>query len=177
MHELRIIPLGANPRDLSFDALCRGIERVLPVRVFPDQLPIDIDFALDPSRKQYHSTELLARLLEVEERGEKRILGITPYDLFIPILTFVFGQAQFDNRAALFSTFRLHNEFYGLATSAALLEERCVKEALHELGHTYGLRHCLELPCVMNSSTYVEDIDLKPADFCLPCRSHLDGVF
>lgn len=173
MHSVRIITLGAHPRDVSLDALARGIERALPVTCVMEPLPLDIDSALDPSRKQYHSAELLVRLVAMESRGESRLLGITPYDLFIPVLTFVFGQAQLNNRAALFSTFRLHNEFYGLPHSPASLADRCLKESLHELGHTFGLRHCMELPCVMNSSTYVEDIDLKPADFCLPCREHL----
>ena len=176
MHVVRIIPLGANPRDLSILDLKEGIERVLPLRVVTDQMPLDIDFALDPSRKQYHSTELLARLLEEKENGATRVLGVTPYALFIPVPTFVFGQAQLNNRAALFSTFRLHNEFYGLPHSGDTLTERCIKEALHEIGHTLGLRHCIELPCVMNSSTYVEDIDLKPAAFCLPCRAHIRDV-
>ncbi|MDT8324049.1 MAG: archaemetzincin family Zn-dependent metalloprotease [Bacteroidota bacterium] len=173
MHAVRIITLGSHPRDVSLDALCRGLEDVLPVACSIEPIPLDIDHARDPSRQQYHSTQLLASLVALKSNGESRVLGITPYDLFIPVLTFVFGQAQLNNRAALFSTFRLHNEFYGMPHAPALLAERCLKEGLHELGHTFGLRHCLELPCVMNSSTYVEDIDLKPADFCLPCREHL----
>ncbi len=176
MHIVRIIALGAHPRDLSFDALITGIERALPVRCATETIPLDIDFALDTARKQYHSTELLAHLLEVMHGGNGTLLGITPYDLFIPVFTFVFGQAQCSNRAALFSTFRLHNEFYGMPSAAKLLESRSIKEGLHELGHTFGLRHCIDLPCVMNSSTYVEDIDHKPADFCLPCRAQLDLV-
>lgn len=176
MQVVRIIPLGAHPRDVSFQSLIMGLEQVLPLQCRVEAIPMDIDAALDSSRKQYHSTELLANLVSLPERGEQRVLGITPYDLFIPVLTFVFGQAQLNNRAALFSTFRLHNEFYGMPHAAETLQSRCLKEALHELGHTFGLRHCLELPCVMNSSTYVEDIDLKPADFCLPCREHLQDV-
>ncbi len=150
---------------------------IIPVRITQQDLPSDIDFALDASRKQYHSTELLARLLMTNPEGVHKIVGITPYDLFVPVLTFVFGQAQLNNRAAVFSTFRLHNEFYGLPHSSEQLDSRCLKEALHEIGHTYGLRHCIERPCVMNSSTYVEDIDLKPADFCLTCRAHIQSLF
>lgn len=176
MTEIRLIPLGAHPRDIALDTLCARIERVMPVRLQIQHIPIDIDFALDPSRKQYHSTEILAALLEQSSTTARKLLGITPYDLFVPVLTFVFGQAQLNNRAAVFSTFRLHNEFYGLPPARDILADRCFKEALHELGHTFGLRHCMGLPCVMNSSTYVEDIDLKPADFCLHCREHLHSV-
>ncbi len=175
MRDISLIPLGSSPRDISLAELKSGIEDVLPVHLSIHQPPMDLDAAFDPSRKQYHSTSALTVLLE-SDITSSRMLGITSFDLFVPVLTFVFGQAQINNRAAVFSTFRLHNEFYGLPRSTEMLTDRCLKEALHELGHTYGLRHCIEQPCVMNSSTYVEDIDLKPADFCLPCRVHLKTV-
>lgn len=176
MTEIRLISLGAHPRDIALDDLRRGIEAILPVRVEMQRRPLDIDFALDPSRKQYHSTALLQKLLEQNGEGDSKLLGVTPYDLFVPVLTFVFGQAQLLNRAAVFSTFRLHNEFYGLPLARDLLAERSLKEALHELGHTFGLRHCTGMPCVMSSSTYVEEIDIKPADFCLHCRALMQSV-
>ena len=176
MRDVCIIPLGTHPRDIRLEDLRAGIERVLPVHAHLVERPVDIDSALDSSRKQYHSTSVLALMLGNSDLRSSRLLGITSFDLFVPVLTFVFGQAQLNNRAAVFSTFRLHNEFYGLPKSGELLAERSLKEALHELGHTYGLRHCMDLPCVMNSSTYVEDIDLKPPDFCLPCREHLNAV-
>jgi archaemetzincin len=176
MREITVIPLGTHPRDVALDSLKSGIEHILPVHITIHPIPLDIDTAFDPSRKQYHSTSVLALLLQAEFHSS-RLLGITSFDLFVPVLTFVFGQAQVNNRAAVFSTFRMHNEFYGLKRSTEQLKERCLKEALHELGHTYGLRHCIDQPCVMNSSTYVEDIDFKPADFCLPCRDHLKTLF
>ncbi len=176
MREITVIPLGSHPRDVELEQLRTGIEHVLPVQIAIQTHSLDIDSALDISRKQYHSTAVLALLLQQADAQSERLLGITPFDLFVPVLTFVFGQAQLNNRAAVFSTFRLHNEFYGLPRSGEQLKDRCLKEALHELGHTFGLRHCIEQPCVMNSSTYVEDIDLKPADFCLPCRNHLGAV-
>ena len=176
MRDVSIIPLGSHPRDITLGDLKTGIERVLPVRVQVLERSLDIDHSLDSSRKQFHSTSVLSLMLERPELTASRLLGITSFDLFVPVLTFVFGQAQLNNRAAVFSTFRLHNEFYGLPRSPEALAERCLKEALHELGHTYGLRHCMDEPCVMNSSTYVEDIDLKPPDFCLPCRDHLNSV-
>jgi len=173
MYDVDLIPLGASARLLSLDDLAEGIQKALPTRVRLRELHIELEETLDPSRQQYHSTLLLVKLLEHAGEGESKLLGITAYDLFIPILTFVFGQAQLNNRAAVFSSFRLHNEFYGLPASGNVLRQRILKEALHELGHTFGLRHCTTRPCVMNSSTYVEDIDLKPRDFCLPCIEHI----
>ncbi len=176
MHSVELIPLGTSARQLGLDDLLEGIERVLPVSVHLSDIHLDLDAALDTSRKQYHSTQILAMMLETAQAGSSKLLGVTSYDLFIPVLTFVFGQAQLSNRAGVFSTFRLHNEFYGLKASDKVLRQRTIKEALHELGHTFGLRHCMDRPCVMNSSTYVEDIDLKPGDFCVPCVQHLHTV-
>ena len=176
MHSVELIPLGTSARQLGLDELREGITRVLPVEVHVSDIHLDMDLALDASRRQYHSTHILAMILEHASPGDSKLLGVTSWDLFIPVLTFVFGQAQLNNRAGVFSTFRLQNEFYGMRSSAKLLHERTVKEALHELGHTFGLRHCGDYPCIMNSSTYVEDIDLKPGDFCVHCATHLHSI-
>ena len=90
-------------------------------------------------------------------------------DLYIPVLTFVFGEAQLADGGAVVSTHRLRQEFYGLPANPELLHVRLLKEALHELGHTYGLRHCPDYTCVMSASNGVERIDLKQAEFCTHC--------
>jgi archaemetzincin len=90
-------------------------------------------------------------------------------DLYIPVLTFVFGEAQLSDGGAVVSAHRLRQEFYGMPTNPELLHERLLKESLHELGHTYGLRHCPDYTCVMSSSNAVERIDLKNAEFCPNC--------
>lgn len=136
----------------------------------------DPEMAFDSSRGQYHSTAILERLLADSGNGDDRILGIAGIDLFIPILTYVFGEAQLDGRAAVVSIYRLDNARYGLPGNAALLSERLTKEAIHELGHTAGLVHCHQPVCVMRSSTYVEDIDVKSADFCLDCLKELRKI-
>ncbi len=102
-----------------------------------------------------------------------RILGITELNLLIPIFTFLFGEAQLDGKGALVSTHRLHNQFYGIPENKDLLKNRLLKEAIHELGHTFGLIHCFTLKCVMKSSTYVEEIDQKSTDFCRLCEQRI----
>lgn len=103
------------------------------------------------------------------KNGEK-IVGITDVDIFIPILTFLFGEAQLSGQGALVSTHRLQNEFYGLPRDDKLLYERILKEVLHEFGHTFGLIHCKNYGCVMMSSSFVEGIDLKHWQFCRQCK-------
>lgn len=175
MSGIDIIPLSAASRSLPLDAMATVLTRVfhVPARVRALQVPVDRSF--DRSRNQYHSSTLLTDILAADPGGATRLLGVATVDLFIPILTFVYGQAQVAGRAAVFSTFRLHNELYGLPPSTPLLHARATKEAMHELGHTFGLRHCAGHPCVMNSSTYVEEIDLKPELFCEECRRVIDA--
>jgi len=127
------------------------------------------EFAYSRARGQYHSTEILKRLVQDPHAESWRILGVTDLDLYIPILTFVFGEAQFAAAAALVSTHRLRPEFYGMPQDPELLQARLLKEALHELGHTFGLRHCSDYLCVMSSSHSAERIDLKQAEFCPAC--------
>lgn len=143
-----------------------------PFERFVINIDLKIFYSLD--RNQYHSTLLLAQLLKfLPEDGEK-IVGITDVDIFIPILTFLFGEAQLGGKGALVSTYRLANDFYGLPADNKLLYQRAMKEVLHELGHTFGLIHCPDYECVMNSSTYVENIDLKKNHFCPVCQQKLN---
>ncbi len=134
----------------------------------------DPEMAFDPSRGQYNSTSILGQLLTLPAEASGRLLGVTSVDLFIPVLTYVFGEAQLNGRAAVVSTQRLRPEAYGLPPDASLLAERLAKEAIHELGHTLGLLHCRDATCVMRSSTYVEQIDLKSRSFCAACRACLE---
>jgi archaemetzincin len=134
----------------------------------------EIDFAFDVGRGQYSSRAILAALLGGRFAGGGRVLGVTGLDLFVPVLTFVFGEAQLQGRAAVVSSCRLANEYYGLAPDLERLQERLEKEAVHELGHTYGLVHCPDSLCVMRSSTYVEELDLKDAGMCADCLGKLE---
>jgi archaemetzincin len=96
-------------------------------------------------------------------------------DLFNPVLTYVFGEAQLSARGAVVSSRRLRPEMYGLPENVPLLQARLETEAVHELGHTFGLLHCLEPTCVMHASSYVEEIDLKESRFCPGCLQVVRG--
>jgi len=133
----------------------------------------DVEDAFDAERGQYSSRVLLQRLLAQTAPETTRVLGIAGVDLFVPVLTYVFGEAELGGRAAVVSSFRLNNELYGLPPDQGLLLARLCKEAVHELGHTFGLVHCHRSSCVMASSTYVEGIDLKSDAFCDRCRRQL----
>jgi len=135
-----------------------------------------VDFALHPERRQYYSSEILARMQQHVSSGCWRLLGVTGLDLYIPILTFVFGEAQLGGRCALVSTHRLRQEFYGLPHDPELLRERLLKEAVHELGHTLELTHCDDYGCVMAASHSVEWIDLKGPHLCAACFERVQAA-
>jgi archaemetzincin len=126
--------------------------------------------AYDPQRHQYSSTEILRMLKENLPPDALRLLGIVDRDIFIPMLTFIFGQAQLGGAVALISLARLRQEFYGLPPDPDLLLERARKEAIHELGHTFGLIHCRDHSCTMSLSTSIEQVDAKAEELCAPCR-------
>ena len=167
---IEIVPIGK-----VAPALLDYLSLVLPAAVGGPcavaAKPIDPRDAFDARRQQYSSTLLLTRLAAVPVPDGGRTLGVADVDLFIPILTFVFGEAQLGGRAALFSATRLRQQYYGLPEDEILFYERCEKEALHELGHTLGLVHCPLYACVMHYSNSVEDVDVKGASWCPDCAA------
>jgi len=157
------------------EALSGELARSFGVPCHVDSEALDCGFALNEYRGQYHSSAILKALVERSANWSGRTLGITTLDLFVPILTFVFGEAQLEGDCAVVSIHRLREEFYGLPARAGLLFERVVKESVHELGHTFGLRHCFDWRCVMASSYGVERIDVKSAEFCGRCHKTVSG--
>jgi len=135
---------------------------------------LDLSEFYDSARRQYNGNALLKQVHSISFPESDKNLGIFNVDLFVPILTFIFGQAFLGGRTGIASLYRLSNERYGMVPDEQLLLERLKKEVIHELGHTLGLIHCLSPKCVMRSSTYVEDIDQKSVHLCRNCRSELE---
>ena len=170
MRIISLVPIGQIERD-HLELLGEQLASRLQAACLIQPQRQNGEFAFSRSRGQYHSTEILKWLAQDPHMESWRILGVTDMDLYIPILTFVFGEAQLSAAAAVVSTHRLRQEFYGMPQDPELLQERLLKEALHELGHTYGLRHCPDYLCVMSSSNSAERIDLKQAEFCPACAA------
>jgi archaemetzincin len=126
---------------------------------------------------QYQSVEFMKMLAQSAPRDAARVLGVTDVDLAIPMLSFLFGQAQLDGPVAVVSLCRLRQEFYGLPAEEDLLRERTIKEVLHELGHTFGLVHCSESKCAMSLATHIGLVDDKAEQYCERCGLRLVGRF
>ncbi len=132
------------------------------------EIKFDLSQYFNPDRLQYSANEILPQLVK-NAAGADKIIGITSVDIYIPVLTFIFGQAYLGGQAGIVSVYRLRNEFYGMEENEILFRERMIKTVIHELGHMFGLMHCMEMKCVMRSVTYVEDIDQKTENLCPKC--------
>ncbi|MGA2992702.1 MAG: archaemetzincin family Zn-dependent metalloprotease [Candidatus Korobacteraceae bacterium] len=176
MKFLQLVPIGAPDFEL-LDWLRRELSEGfrIPCGI---EAPLDPAFAYHPERGQHHSSELLSALQErYARRRTWRLLGVTELDLYIPILTFVFGEAQMGGPCAVVSYHRLCQEYYGLPPDRDLLARRLLTECVHELGHTLQLAHCQDYECVMASSHAVEWIDLKRWTFCRACAARAQANY
>ena len=166
--------IGVNPFP-ELEGLKQHLSRVfndaqLSVNLLPGSL---LEIAFSPRRRQYNSTKLLIKLAEMSQEFQAdRVLGIVDVDLYAGGLNFVFGEAQFPGKFAVISLYRLKPKYYG-ETDGNLFLSRIRKEAVHELGHTFGLAHCPDSKCVMHFSNSVYDTDFKMDVFCMRCNEKL----
>ncbi|WP_069807058.1 archaemetzincin family Zn-dependent metalloprotease [Vulcanisaeta thermophila] len=119
----------------------------------------------DPRRGQVKADELLDYLEpRVRDYGDyDRIVLVIDGDGYVEGMNFVFGVARMNGKLAIIFTQRL------VTNDVSLFHSRVLKEILHELGHTFGLDHCLDPTCVMHFSNTVHDTDTKGPGFCPRC--------
>lgn len=129
----------------------------------------------DPTRGQYSSTKTLRWLLDDVPSDARKVLALTDCDLFIPVLTFVFGEAQLGGTGAVVSTARLRLDRNGSPCAPDLFRARVLKECAHEVGHTFGLAHCARFRCAMSRSNSLADVDAKSSRLCWECRAELNA--
>ncbi|MER3458220.1 MAG: hypothetical protein C4309_05990 [Chloroflexota bacterium] len=160
--EILVLPIGEVEAGVLAH-LCAALSETFgqPCRLGP-ALPVP-DEAFNPRRRQYAAGAILAQLRPGQT---ERVLGVVDLDLYVPELNFVFGLADSAGRRAVIALPRLRERFYGKPDNEALFLTRAVKEAVHELGHTYGLGHCLDRRCVMAFSNSLADTDYKGRTFC-----------
>ena len=173
---LGLVPLGHVDLQI-LQHLCTAIAdffplpaQILPAKPLPPQ-------TYHLQRNQYHSTQLLEYLLNEDHDEAFRVLGITALDLYIPIFTFVFGEAQLDGKAAIISTFRPGGGADNIRPPQPIFLERLIKLSLHELGHTFNLPHCRREGCLMGFSANLEILDQKHRELCKYCRILLVDYF
>ncbi len=167
--QITLISFGYFRKDI-LEVIAEEVKHQFLLPVIFREGHLDLSEFYDPARRQYNGNRLLKHVDAVFSSDETKTLGLFSVDLFIPILTYIFGQAALNGRTGIASLYRLSNERYGIEPDDKLLLERFTKEVIHELGHTFGLVHCILPSCVMHSSNYVEDIDQKEQHLCMSCR-------
>jgi archaemetzincin len=166
--------MGESPMDGDMLERVRGqVEAAFDVPTRLGEADDPSGDSLDPRRGQHSSTKILRGILASGLPDGATVLGITDVDLFIPVLTFVFGEAQMGGRAAVVSVARLRRTYDDRPAPGSIIEGRLLRECLHELGHTFNLAHCSDGTCVMSRSNSVLDVDRKRAAFCRDCRLRL----
>lgn len=166
-----LIPIG-EVEQATLETLRRPLAEVFGQRMqIGHRMPLPRE-SWNQSRGQYLALSLLA-LIPLPNSGN-RVLGVVDVDIFAPELNFVFGQADIAGKRTLISLQHLRQEFHGLPKDEDLFLERALKEAVHELGHTYGLGHCPNPACVMHFSNSLRDTDVKGWNLCSTCREKLD---
>ena len=172
-HGIELISFGYFEDDF-LGKIADSVSREYNIPVHIREGHLDLSEYYDPSRRQYNGNLLLKAVDSQYASGSMKSFGLFYVDLFIPILTYIFGQAFLGGRSGIASIYRLSNERYGMKEIDSYLLTRLTKEVIHELGHTFGLVHCHVPACVMGSSTYVEDIDQKSPHLCIRCRAELE---
>jgi archaemetzincin len=132
-------------------------------------------YLYDRHRKQWISNRILDWLLQNNNPYDNtKVLAIGDFDAYSDELNFVFGEAHFGGRVAAIYLPRLREEFYVRKSDTnKLFKQRVIKEAVHELGHVFGLTHCENNKCVMHFSNSLQDTDFKDHKFCERCNKIL----
>lgn len=179
-----IVGFGSISREI-LEFIRRGIDEVFGggiTRVLDETLNLPKE-AYNSLRGQYLSEPLLEEVLRCAIRlgggsgADLILLGVTNVDIYAPGMNFIFGEAQCPGIAAIISLFRLRPEFYGDKPDKNLFLERAIKEAVHEIGHALGLKHCKNELCVMHFSLHIGMTDRKSRFFCENCAKKIKHIF
>lgn len=152
----------------------------LPVKLLPDT-----PLGTVPKEKQrliefndnrqiltdYFLSDVLPPLLPNDAAA---FIAFTNFDLY-PGDTwhFVFGQASLENRVGVWSLYRLSDLTFEKDSAADRLLTRTLKISAHEVGHMFGMRHCIKYECLMSGTNHLAETDRRPLDNCPECMAKL----
>ncbi len=165
---VRVLALGDVPPRLA-DAVLAGLPPPFEGGE-TGRLSPALERCYDRTRAQVDAACLIEQIPDPEPGWA--LLGLTGHDLFMPALTYVFGVSHLGGRRGIVSWFRLHPEETG-PDAATILVRRITTEAVHELGHSLGLVHCVVPDCAMHRSLWPEGVDLKRPEYCPSCAATL----
>ena len=168
-----VVPLGEVP-EIALKVIAAHISGYykLSVQILP---PLGHpEYAFDKRRFQYDVGIILKAFESIKFKDHEKVIGVLNLDLFVPIFTYVFGEAKQGGKVALVSLFRLSKNSDGSPCPSSLIFERAAKVALHELGHLFNLLHCREKNCLMHFSGGIQDLDNTPIYLCRYCSTYFN---
>ena len=171
--QIELVPVGEVERAVLDRLMGELPERFGPRVRVGESVPLRSAW-YDEARGQVQADAILDALVS-RRRDDLWLLGIVDADIFVPGLSFIFGQATVGGCCALISLARLRGAFHGEEEDPERFHRRVLIEAVHELGHVAGLAHCPDAECVMHFSETIEDTDRKGPDFCARCTARPAG--
>jgi archaemetzincin len=170
--QIRVVPI--NTVDVAFlDRLATCLEERFLASARVERSLVVPRSTLNSTRGQLFVATLNGKVQRAHPDADAVLLAITDFDLYKTSHRFVFGDADEAQGLAVVSIHRLRSEFYGEPADANLLFQRTLKEAIHELGHTFGLKHCYNARCAMYYSNSIFETDNKMPHFCEICDRRL----
>lgn len=177
--KITIIPYGEMGPDIA-ERLVDGLNRVCHASASLGAARPLPPGAFDQARRQYATRAFLDDLRDhvrnATGKGVDLPIGLAAVDLFVSRMSFVFGEADPESGTALISALRLRPEYYQHPADEGLLDERLLKEAIHEHGHVAGFSHCSDPRCIMHFSNTIEDTDCKDRRLCPRCAADLPQI-
>jgi archaemetzincin len=134
----------------------------------------NLKYAYDRARNQYTSPRLLSRLRRMRKAPADKVMAVVDVDLYSPGYDFIYGEADVKAGLATLSIYRLRETTANGRPDSHLLMERIIREAVHEVGHLYGLVHCKNPKCVMRTCTCAAEVDEAGNGLCADCQGTLN---
>ncbi|MGP8079270.1 MAG: archaemetzincin family Zn-dependent metalloprotease [Dehalococcoidales bacterium] len=156
------------------ELLSQGLEKTFCRRIEVIHRFTSLNYAYDTTRKQYKSPLLLSYLRRIKKEPDDKIMAITDMDLYSPGYDFVYGEADIHAGVATLSINRLLSDDRGISPDFSLAAERIIREAIHEIGHLFGLSHCQNQKCVMRTCTCLSEVDEARGRLCSECYKKLE---
>ena len=123
---------------------------------------------------ELNSGNIIEILINFKKKSSLTVLGLTAYNIFNPDIPedTIMGFSCGDGTSVVSLTECFDNKIKDLNIRNKNAFFEMSKTSLHELPHTFGIDHCVEYHCIMNSQ-YVKESYKNPIYFCPICLCKL----